>query len=103
MTDRGSVMLKNKLQDKNNNSKTKTTIKICTGGCCGHFWTKENVKKLENNLGVKLGESDLNKSLSLYEVDCLGNCECGPNIMINKKLYDEIDDDKLDCLNFIPA
>ena len=71
-----------------------TEIRVCRGTACHSGGNAELVAALEAATGVKLGES--NEKYSLGWVECLGQCQAAPNILINGELYTNVD------LNQIP-
>ena len=71
-----------------------TEIRMCRGTACHSGGNAELVAALENATGVKIGES--NEKYALGWVECLGQCQAAPNILINGELYTNVD------LNQIP-
>ena len=51
---------------------------------------------LEEATGLKMGES--NESFSLDFVECLGQCQSAPNLLINGKLFQNVDADSIPTL-----
>ena len=68
-------------------------IKVCRGTACHSGGNAELVAALEQATGVKLGES--NEKFSLGWVECLGQCQAAPNVLINGELYTNVDLDKI--------
>lgn len=66
-----------------------TEIRVCRGTACHSDGNAELVKALEAATGLKMGES--NKDFSLGWVECLGQCQAAPNLLINGKLYTDVD------------
>ena len=64
-------------------------IRVCRGTACHSGGNAELVKALENATGVKLGEC--NGKFSLGWVECLGQCQAAPNVLINGELYTDVD------------
>ena len=69
-------------------------VRVCRGTACHSGGNAELVAALENATGVKIGES--NEKYALGWVECLGQCQAAPNILINGELYTNVD------LNQIP-
>lgn len=69
----------------------KYTIKVCMGSSC---FARGNLQKL-NFLESYIKENDLDAEIELTGAHCQEKCEFGPNIYINDKLYNEVDEDKL--------
>ncbi len=71
----------------------KTEIRVCRGTACHSGGNAELVKALEKATGVKLGES--NEKYSLGWVECLGQCQAAPNLLINGELHTNVDLNKI--------
>ena len=70
-----------------------TEIRVCRGTACHSGGNAELVAALEAATGVKLGES--NETYSLGWVECLGQCQAAPNLLINGELYTDVDLNKI--------
>ncbi len=68
-------------------------IRVCRGTACHSGGNAELVKALEAATGVKLGEE--NEQFSLGWVECLGQCQAAPNVLINGQLYTNVDLNKI--------
>lgn len=73
--------------------KGKYHIKVCKTLSCELRGNEELIECLENELNLKMGES--NQNFSLSEVECLGHCEVAPTIQINDEFYKDMDIEKL--------
>ena len=71
-----------------------TEIRVCRGTACHSGGNAELVAALEKATGVKLGES--NEQYSLGWVECLGQCQAAPSVLVNGELHTNVD------LNRIP-
>lgn len=67
---------------------------VCRGTACHVKKSDEILKALEEHLKIKNGETTKDKEFSLEAVNCIGACARAPAIMINKKVYGELDKDK---------
>ena len=67
---------------------------VCRGTACHVKKSDEILKALEEQLKIKHGETTKDKEFSLEAVNCIGACARAPAIMINKKVYGELDKDK---------
>ena len=67
----------------------KTEIRVCRGTACHSADNAELVAALETATGLKMGESS--ERFSLGWVECLGQCQSAPNLLINGKLYQNVD------------
>ena len=68
-------------------------IRVCRGTACHSGGNAELVAALEAATGVKIGES--NERYSLGWVECLGQCQAAPNLLINGELYTNVDLDRI--------
>lgn len=79
-----------------------TRIKVCTNISCKLRGSDEIVARLEERLGVKLGEVTADGKIGLKEVECLGACVGAPMLQLNRDyvehLTPEIVDEMLDKL-----
>ena len=64
-------------------------IRVCRGTACHSADNAAVVAALEAETGLKMGES--NESWSLGWVECLGQCQSAPNLLINGKLFQNVD------------
>ena len=67
----------------------RTEILVCRGTACHSADKAAVVAALEAETGLKMGES--NESCSLGWVECLGQCQAAPNVLVNGKLYQNVD------------
>jgi NADH-quinone oxidoreductase subunit E len=80
-----------------------TQIKVCTNISCQLRGSDEIVERLEQRLGIKLGEVTADGKIGLKEVECLGACVGAPMLQLDKayveNLTPEIIDQMLDQLS----
>lgn len=70
--------------------KGKNIIRVCKTITC-HMKGKDAViEALEDTLKIKLGETTPDNKFSLLQANCLGWCHKGPVMLINDKVYPEI-------------
>ena len=74
----------------------KTEIRVCRGTACHSADNAAVAAALEEATGLKMGES--NESFSLDFVGCLGQCQSAPNLLINGKLFQNVDADSIPTL-----
>ena len=72
----------------------KNHVCVCRGTACHVKKSDEILKALEELLKIKNGETTKDGLFSLEGVNCIGACAKAPAIMINKKVYGELDKDK---------
>ena len=67
----------------------KKEILVCRGTACHSGGNAELIAALEAATGLKIGET--NEEYRLDWVECLGQCQAAPNLLINGRLYAEVD------------
>ena len=67
----------------------KKEILVCRGTACHSGGNAELIAALEAATGLKIGET--NEEYRLDWVECLGQCQAAPNLLINGRLYTEVD------------
>ncbi|MGE6660860.1 formate dehydrogenase subunit gamma [Pseudomonas sp. NPDC077408] len=73
-------------------------LKLCQAEACQSMGVKALTAELEQRLGLSLGETLEDGSLSFEAVYCLGNCACAPNAMLNGELHGRVDAEELMAL-----
>ena len=68
---------------------SKKEVHVCRGTGCHSAGNAALVTALEKATGLKMGES--NEDCSLGWVECLGQCQSAPNLLINGKLFQNVD------------
>ena len=74
----------------------KKEIRVCRGTACHSADKAALVAALEEATGLKMGQS--NESCSLGWVECLGQCQSAPNLLINGDLFQNVDTDSIPTL-----
>ncbi len=75
-----------------------TQIKVCTNISCMLRGSDDIVARLEQRLGVKLGEVTPDGKVGLKEVECLGACVGAPMLQLNKDYIEHLTPEKIDEL-----
>lgn len=73
----------------------KNHVCVCRGTACHVKKSDELLKYLEETLKIKNGDTTPDKQFSIEAVNCIGACAKAPAVMINKKVYGELDREKL--------
>lgn len=73
-------------------------IKICMGTACYVRGGKRIVDRLEEVLGINVGETTDNGKFSIQITRCLGVCGLAPVIMIDEDVYQQVNPDKIEKL-----
>jgi len=72
------------------NPKGRFIIRLCRTVSC-EMQGKERVsRQLENDLGIRFGETTPDGNFSLEWANCLGMCDQGPALLINERIYTKV-------------
>jgi NADH-quinone oxidoreductase subunit E/NADP-reducing hydrogenase subunit HndA len=78
----------------------KHVVSVCMGTACYVKGADKVLETIKKHLGVKVGETTEDKLFTLQEARCLGACGIAPVIMIDDKIFGELDSKKtVDLLN----
>lgn len=72
----------------------KHTISVCMGTACYVKGADQVLETLRKELKVEVGQTTEDKLFTLQEARCLGACGIAPVIMIDDKIYGELDGKK---------
>ena len=75
-----------------------SVVRVCRGEACQSMGAEDLVAHAKSSLGVGLGETTHDGSITLEQVFCLGNCGLSPAIQIDQKTYGRLDEAKFDAL-----
>jgi len=75
--------------------KGKYTVSICLGTACYVRGGKEVLNKLRSVLGIDVGATTEDKVFSLSIMRCIGACGLAPAMTINKKVYKQVNPNKI--------
>lgn len=73
----------------------KNVIRICESAPCHIAGADKVVAALENELGIKMGETTPDGKFTLEFTECVGQCQATPVITINSKPYGDVTADKV--------
>jgi NADH-quinone oxidoreductase E subunit len=73
-------------------------ISICMGTACYVKGASEILDTLKRELKIKVGETTEDRLFTLQEARCLGACGIAPVVMIDDKIYGELDARKVVAL-----
>lgn len=71
-------------------------ILLCDSVACWMLGYDHIRFHLEERLGIGLGETTTDGRFTLLPVSCIGACDRAPAVMINGKIFGDLDGDKLD-------
>ncbi len=72
------------------------TIRICLGTACYVRGGKKLVTKLEELLGIRVGETTPDRKFTFEIARCIGACGLAPAMMIDDTVYKNVNPNKLD-------
>lgn len=70
-------------------------IRVCRSPVCSMMGAKRIVEKLQELLETGEGEVSDGGAFSFEKVECLGQCEKAPSMMINKEVYGKLSTKKI--------
>ena len=70
-----------------------TEIRVCRGTACHSGGNTALVEALEAATGIRLGEG--NEQYSLGWVECLGQCQAAPSMLVNGELFTDVALDRI--------
>ena len=65
-------------------------VHVCMGTACHVRGATRVLETVQDSVGIKPGETDLDMKFSLETVNCLGCCALGPVLEINKKIHGNV-------------
>lgn len=74
----------------------KHLINVCTNISCQLRGCSQIVKRLEDKLGIKLGETTVDGHFTLRSVECLGACVNAPMIQVDKNYHENLTTESID-------
>lgn len=78
----------------------KYNISVCMGTACYVKGANEVLETIKEILDIKIGETTEDMLFSLQEARCIGACGLAPVVMINDKIYGELNPKKItDIIN----
>jgi formate dehydrogenase subunit gamma len=73
-------------------------VRICRAEACQATGADQLVVRARTHLGIALGATTGDGSISLGDVFCLGNCALGPSVSVDGCLHGRVDGDSLVAL-----
>lgn len=74
------------------------TLKLCLAESCQAAGGRAVEKRCKEKLGVEMGETTLDRRVTLEPVYCLGLCHSSPAAMLDHDVYGMLDEERLDEL-----
>ncbi|MDD4190360.1 MAG: NAD(P)H-dependent oxidoreductase subunit E [Mangrovibacterium sp.] len=78
--------------------KGKYTVSVCLGTACYVRGGKDVLQKLKEVLSIDVGETTKDKMFSLQVMRCIGACGLAPAMMINNKVYKQVNPNKVQAI-----
>ena len=76
----------------------KHTIRVCLGTACYVRGGKKIVERLQDILNVEMGETTEDGRFTFDIARCIGACGLAPAMMIDDKVYKQVDINKLEAI-----
>jgi NADH:ubiquinone oxidoreductase subunit E len=70
-------------------------IRLCQTISCDLAGKARVARQLENELGVRFGETTADGRFSLEWASCLGMCDQGPALLVNERVYTKVTPDQV--------
>jgi [NiFe] hydrogenase diaphorase moiety large subunit len=70
-------------------------IRLCRTITCDMAGKDNVARQLENDLGIRFGETTSDGMFSLQWANCLGMCDQGPAMLVNERVYTHVTPDKV--------
>jgi NADH:ubiquinone oxidoreductase subunit E len=74
----------------------KNTVCVCMGTACHVRGAAKVLRRLEEEFGVKEGETAPDMSVTLETVGCVGCCGLAPVVTVNEEVAGDIDSERVD-------
>jgi NADH:ubiquinone oxidoreductase subunit E len=74
------------------------TIRVCLGTACYVRGGKKIIEKLKEILGVEVGGTTEDRKFTLEVMRCIGACGLAPAMLINDKIYKQVNPEKLSSI-----
>lgn len=65
-------------------------IRLCRTLPCDMKGKKRVARQLENDLGIRFGETTADGNFTLEWANCLGMCDQGPALLVNERIYTRV-------------
>jgi NADH-quinone oxidoreductase subunit E len=76
--------------------KGKYLVQVCRSLSCEVCNSCDLTKRMEQKLGVEVGETSADGRFTLVELECLGACGTAPVALVNEALYENLTPEKLE-------
>lgn len=76
----------------------KHILSICRAEACQAVGANRLLEHATRSLGVELHGTTADRCFTLEPVYCLGNCACGPSMMVDHDLHGRVSSDRFDSI-----
>lgn len=76
--------------------KGRFVIRLCRTLCCNMAGKDRVARQLENDLGIQFGETTADGKFTLDYANCIGMCDQGPALLVNKLVYTRVTPEMVD-------
>ena len=76
----------------------KYVLEVCRTGPCCLRGSEKMLERIEQTLGIKVGETTTDGKFTLKTVECLASCGTAPMMQVGDKYYENLNDENLDRL-----
>jgi formate dehydrogenase subunit gamma len=76
-------------------SPARHAVRVCRAEACQATGAEQLIARARTHLGIELGATAVDGSVSLDDVFCLGNCALGPSVTLDGRLHGRVDEDRL--------
>lgn len=73
-------------------------IEVCTNVSCMLRGCDSIIKRIEEKLGIRLGECPDDAEITLVEAECLGSCGTAPMMQIGDEYYENLNEARVDTV-----
>lgn len=76
----------------------KLVVQLCQAEACQSVGSEALAEHAKRTLGIDFHETTADGGVTLEPVYCLGQCACGPSMMVGERVHARVDKDKFDAL-----
>lgn len=75
--------------------KGENKISVCLGTACYVKGAESILEEIENQLGIKSGQTTPDQRFSISSARCVGDCSIAPVILVNEEVYAKVKKDDI--------
>lgn len=76
----------------------KVVVQLCQAEACQSVGSEALAEHAKRSLGIDFHQTTSDGKVTLEPVYCLGQCACGPSMMVGERVHARVDDKKFDAL-----